>query len=248
MPLPFVIHTTGRWSAGQVRASFVASTRKIVPEVEAKIDIAWNAARARLGDKLFDGPMCRLEHFSASPDGLELHFSRTSYRPFLGADLSNGQLVEQFGPDILARPMGVSSALESADGYLLLGRRNDSVAYYPNRVHPFAGALEPRENLDIFAEAYRELNEELALQRDDIAAIHLIGIIEDISIRQPELIFHVRSHRTQSEIESTLDAQEHEGVYVLPAQESEIAKAIADPMLTPVAMASLTLYTRTHLR
>ena len=46
--------------------------------------------------------------------------------------------------DCLANPVGVSPALLSADNFLIMGRRNASVAYYPNRIHPFAGALEPR--------------------------------------------------------------------------------------------------------
>ena len=104
----------------------------------------------------------------------------------------NAALAEEFGDKVLANPIGVSTALETADGFLLMGRRNDSVAYYPNRVHPFAGALEPRDDLDVFDDVRRELHEELAMTPDSIADIACIGVAEDNNIRHPELIFHVQ--------------------------------------------------------
>jgi hypothetical protein len=250
MPLEssFIVHATGNWSEGHVEVAWIASTRREHAQVEQEIDRAWAAARLRLGDKLFDGPMCRLERWNASADRLQLTFSRTSYRPFLGVDLMNPHLTEQFGREIMANPMGVSSALETADGWLLMGRRNDSVAYYPDRVHPFAGALEPRDRLDVFSEVRRELGEELALQEADIAQITCLGMIEDRSLRQPELVFHVRSTRTRSQIESTLDRAEHHGVYPIRAVQKEVAAALADPVLTPVAQGTLTLWSRGNLQ
>src|SRR5688572_13684152 len=130
----------------------------------------------------------------------------TSYKPFLGTNLTHPELADRHGPAILANPVGVSPALITADGWLMMGRRNASVAYYPNRVHPFAGALDPADP-DPFAAIGRELAEELGFTEDDIAidGMHCTGIAEDVSIRQPELIFSVVSTRTRNEIESKLD-------------------------------------------
>src|SRR3954447_18914183 len=139
------IRATGQWQPGDLRVTWAQSTRRKMPEVERQIDDAWAEAKARIGDKLFDGPMCRLENWSASQDHLDLQLSRTSYREFLGTNLTNAAIADEYGPEVLANPVGLSSALESSDGWLLLGRRNQWVAYYPNRVHPFAGALEPAE-------------------------------------------------------------------------------------------------------
>jgi 8-oxo-dGTP pyrophosphatase MutT (NUDIX family) len=144
----------------------------------------------------------------------------------------------------MANPVGVSTALETCDGWLLLGRRNDSVAYYPNRVHPFAGALEPAEPLDVFAEVRRELSEELAMTADNITDMQCIGMVEDLSLRQPELIFHVLSSRSRRQIEAKLDATEHAGVYAIRTADLRAAKTIDDPILTPVAAASLVLWKR----
>jgi hypothetical protein len=243
----FDVLAAGDWSPQQVTAAWTPSTRRIVPEVERAIEQAWSAVRQRLGDKLFDGPMCRLERWSASPERLELALSRTSYRPFLGTNLYNAHLADTFGRDVLANPVGLSTALETSDGYLVLGRRNDSVAYYPNRVHPFAGALEPRDPTDVFAEIRRELGEELSLGNEEVPTVRCVGLAEDRSLRQPEIIFVATTVRTLRELEHQLDRAEHLAVYAVragrgDAERRDVERAISDPTLTPVAAASLTLW------
>jgi len=238
----FDLRAAGVWLPHQVTIAWTRNSRPIIPEVERAIDAAWHAAAARLGDKLFDGPMCRLEQWSATPDRLELTLSRTSYRPFLGTNLFNAHLADTHGRDALANAVGLSTALQTADGYLLLGRRNDAVAYYPNRVHPFAGALEPRERLDVFDEIHRELYEELGLTPMDIVATRCVGLAEDRSLRQPELIFIASSRRTKTELEEQLDRTEHIAVYPVKAERAAVNRAMTDPVLTPIAAASLALW------
>ena len=243
-----LIRAFGDWSRSALRVAWTASTRRIVPEVERVIEDSWAEAARRLGDKLFDCPMCRLECWSATPDALSLTLSRTSYKPFLGTNLHHADLADTFGPEVLANPVGLSTALETSDGYLLLGRRNDSVAYYPNRVHPFAGALEPpkrnADQLDVFAEVHRELREELSLSPAELTDLRCIGLAEDPSLRQPELIFTTVSTRSRAQIEATLDRKEHHATYAVRSEQSELVRALADPVLTPIAVASLTLWAR----
>ena len=76
-------------------------------------------------------------------DRLALTLSNTTYKHFLGTNLTHPELADRYGREILANPVGVSPALLTADNFLMMGRRNASVAYYPNRIHPFAGALDP---------------------------------------------------------------------------------------------------------
>src|SRR5688572_24193130 len=230
------VRAAGDWSPQQVSIAWTAATtRRIVPEVERAIDDAWQAAAARLGDKLFDGPLCRLEHWSASPQRLELTLSRTTYRAFLGTNLFNAHLGDTYGDDVLANPVGVSAALRTADGFLLLGRRNESVAYHPNRVHPFAGSLVPRDPLDVFDEIRRELREELHLESADVPDIRCVGLAEDRALRQPELMFVATTARTRGELEAQLDRTEHHDMYAVKADPAEVRRAMNDPALTPIA-------------
>jgi 8-oxo-dGTP pyrophosphatase MutT (NUDIX family) len=237
-------HATGDWTPGQVAVRWVESGRRILPEIETLIEKAWQTALSRPGVRLFDGPMCRMEKWEAFAEKLSLDLSATSYKPFMGTNLAHPELAEKFGRDVMANPVGVSPALHTADDFLLLGRRNATLAYYPNRTHPFAGALEPRDKGDLFAAVRRELAEELSLRDSDIAEIRCTGIAEDRALRQPELLFRVRTTLMRKQIESQVHADEHGGSVAIPANRQAVAHAVGDPMLTPVAVASLLLWGR----
>lgn len=234
----------GDWGPDQLRVAWGRGSRPAIAEVEEYIEQAWAEVLRRPGVHLFDGPMCRLESWKASPQYLNLIFSQTSYKQFLGTNLTHPELADRYGREALANPIGVSAALVTDDGFLLMGRRNASVAYYPHRVHPFAGALEPKDKDDVFAALRRELAEELHFGRDDIADIRCCGMVEDRSLRQPELIFRVRSTRTRVYIEARMDRDEHRESHSFPATRQAIESALNDPALTPVAIASLLLHGR----
>ena len=239
---------TGDWGPGDVDAAWVESTRPAVPEVEALIERAWSDAMARPGVHLFDGPMCRLERASVSPQPqgrrLRLLLSPTSYKVFLGTNLTHPELAERYGPSILANPVGVSPALDTSDGFLLLGRRSGSVAYHPNRIHPFAGALEPADAGDVFAAVRRELREELSLEDADLTELRCTGLVEDAALRQPELIFRAHSRLTRARVEASVDRVEHRGIWSPEASRQGIESILGDPELTPIAVATLLLWGR----
>lgn len=238
------IHQTGNWPQHAVRVSPVTSSRRNAPQVEALIESAWRDGQDRLGDRLFDGPMCRMESWRGERDALALELSLTSYRIFLGTNLMNPQLAESLGRDVMANPVGVSTALQTRDGWLMFGRRNATVAYYPNRLHPFAGSIDPADQSDVFAAARRELHEELGIEQEQIESIHCIGLVEDDVIRHPELIFHTRVSLTRSQIESQVQADEHGGSAAIMATRQGIELALGDPQFTPVGIATLLLFGR----
>jgi hypothetical protein len=189
--------------------------------------------------------MCRVESIKVEGDQLHLALSPTAYKPFLGTNLHNPHLADQFGPGVLANPLGLSAALISSDGYLLLGRRSERVAYYPKRVHPFAGCLEPQEKLDVFAGILRELNEELSLTERDLEELACIGVARDLALRQPELVFTAKSKLDRAQIESRLDQQEHRSVFSAPATQSGIERALqSGEIFTPVAVGTMLLWGR----
>lgn len=245
MPKPIFLRA-GDWAPGEIEAAWVPSGRRIVPEAEAVIEQAWAQALARPGAHLFDGPMCRLERWDVSPaDGrLRLALSHSTYKPFLGTNMTHPELAEQFGPDVMANPVGVSPALETSDGFLLLGRRNASVAYYPERIHPFAGALEPRDGGDVFAAVRRELREELSLAGDDLTEVRCTGLVLEPALRQTEMIFRARAALSRDAIVQRLGREEHRGVYAVGATEAGVKAALTEPLLTPVAAAALLLWGR----
>jgi hypothetical protein len=246
-------HHVGDWDASQISAAWAPSSLDLPEEAQALVEKEWAAAAGRKDKKLFDGPMCRLESWTVHGGRMELTFSRTSYKVFWGTNLCHPDLGDRYGRRALANPVGVSPALETADGFLMLGRRNASVAYYPSRLHPFAGCLEPGDVApggespapDLFAAVRRELGEELSLSDADVPLVRCTGIVEDVSLRQPELIFRVHSRLTRLEIESRLDRGEHHDSFALPATRQGVEAVLHDPLLTPVGVASMLLWGRT---
>lgn len=235
----------GLWKPGQISISWTENSRPIIPQVEALIEQAWQKARSRPGIHLFDGPMCRLEAIDARPDRMHLTLSKSSYKPFVGTNMSNPQIADQYGNAALANPVGLSALVISSDDYLLLGRRNAHVAYYPSRVHPFAGCLEPAENLDIFDDVRRELAEELSIEPQEISEMLCTGVARDLSLRQPEFIFAVRVNRTLKEIEAQVDPEEHRGIFNTRSDRKAIEAALSqNDGFTPVGSASLLLWGR----
>ena len=65
-------HAVGDWARDQVFLSHVPCTRSIIPEVERIIDETWLRIASRPGVNLFDGPMCRLESWTATPASFQI--------------------------------------------------------------------------------------------------------------------------------------------------------------------------------
>jgi hypothetical protein len=233
----------GRWGPPDVLVQWVGDRRPRIAEIDRMIEQAWQDARLQPGLNLYDGPMCRLERLAAA-DKLLLELSPTSYKIFWGTNLHNPWLGYRYGPEALANAVGLSCALESSDGFLMLGRRSSSLAYYPSRVHPFAGSLEPIHPLDLFAEMRRELAEELRFDDADVPSMWCAGVIEDVSIGQPELVFIAKSTRSHADIERMLDKSEHEASLAIEPDRDKLQSALNDSAMTPVALGAMLLWGR----
>lgn len=227
----------GRWREGQSSVIHGRASRRIVPEVEAAIERAWREVNARPGVTLFDGPVCRLESFLATPDRLELTVSQTSYRINVGTNFCHPEFAIQFGRDVMANPVGVSAGVVSSDGYLLMGRRNGSVAYYPHMLHPFAGSLEVRDSINLFDDVRRELREEVHVESDCISHVECVGIVEDQRLLHPETIFYVRSSLTSKQLQERVHPEEHGSSETVACAPNPLREFANRTDLTPVGAA-----------
>jgi 8-oxo-dGTP pyrophosphatase MutT (NUDIX family) len=224
----------GYWRHGQLTCTMVASTYAPIAEHIAGIDEAWTSACARPGVHLFDGPLCRFERLSATPEHFQLNVSRCSYKQFLGTNGTHPHWATSHGWSSLANAVGTSAALVSGDGWLVFGRRSSAVALYPGWAHPFGGILEPGETTDLLAEMQRELSEEIGLGAADISELACIGLVRDPQLLQPELIYLARTSLSLAELERRLDAGEHTACWSVRATPTAIAAALAGEQLTPV--------------
>lgn len=238
------IYASGTWQPSQVITRDVASTQVIPEHVHQEINREWDQAISRAGRLLFDGPMSRFEGLDVSDHQFTLFLSTTSYRPFYVLHMVRRDLLGEgpFGGVVAAQPIGVSCLIISQDNDVLLGRRGERVAYYPSRIHPFAGSLEPADGGNLFATLYRELEEELALKPEDIAAPRLIGLISDRTLRQPEVILCCQTHLTTADVRARVDPSEHDALVAVPNRPADIQKLLnTETALTPVCRGSLIL-------
>jgi 8-oxo-dGTP pyrophosphatase MutT (NUDIX family) len=240
-----VIRLAGAWPPERLRIQIVPSTWAVPASVQQQIDFTWDIV-ARSGINLFDGPMCRLEAFRATPAELSLTISETTYRIFVGTNLRHPELADTYGPSVLANSIGVSVLVRTADGFILLGRRNESVVYWPSRLHPFAGAMEPADESNPFIAAKRELHEEAGLVESDISGLRCVGIVSDHFLRQPEMVLRAQTRLNRSQIESQFGREEHHDVVAIEAGQTAIQSALRNPALTPVALGGLILWGRSE--
>lgn len=240
--MPLRILLTGQWLDGDVLMRGVKSTCRATPQYDQMIESAWREAKAALGESLFDGPMCRFEGYEVLGRRLVIRWSQTGYREFLGTNMTRPELPG----DERANPVGVSTGLVSVDGWFMLGRRSGNVAYYPHRLHPFSGSLEPSADVNLFAEARRELHEELSLSDADVAEIALLGIVEDTKLNHPETILSARSTLSRAEVEARMDRHEHTACWACRDDPDALAAAAAEmrEQLTPVALGAILLHGR----
>jgi len=186
--------------------------------------------------------MCRLESFTADPQGLRMVLSEITYKSFAGTNMHNPQFGSQYGESAMANPLGISVALISADGFLAMGRRNERVAYYPGRIHPFAGALEPEDGVDVFSAVGRELNEELGLAADELTEMKCLGIAEDRGLVQPELICYAQVSKTLEELRRVVDEVEHDAIVPIAVERDTFDRELRGAKLyTPIALATILL-------
>ncbi len=232
----------GEWAEAQVQVLRDGRDRVQLAAIETLIEHAWTARLAQPGVKLFDGPMVRLDRLDVSADQLTLHLGKTNYKAFVGTNMANPQLAEQFGRDVLANPVGVSPLLISADEQLLFGLRRSTLAYYPGRVHAFAGTMEPTDPTPFHA-VRRELREELGLT--ELLDLRLSGVVEDHQLAQWELIFYARTAKTCDQLIAGVDPDEHSQTVAIPATSHAIDDTLLnEPRLTPVARAAMLLWGR----
>lgn len=252
----FIIDILGPFAVGRVQCRWrdeQSAQDAVLTELIAR---TWHRQQERCrlsGATLFNGPMARYLRHRVNDGELLLEVGPTDYASFLGTNFFNAHRGDELGWERFSNPLGTSALVISGDGYLVLGRRSEKVALHPGRIHPFGGSLEPKEvrqdgTLDVFASIARELQEELLLEPSDVQSMLCLGIVRDATIRQPELIFEVRTARSLDDLRNlaTRDPDhEHADLIGCADRADAVSQFIRDnPALTPIAIAVLSIHDR----
>lgn len=252
---PFIVQIFGRYVESQVTHVRLAATRRTTPEIEALIERTWNEKLTEAQQKgvlLYNGELSRLIQCRDMNGRLTVETGPGFYRDFVGTNLHNARAVLEYGEDCLANPCGVSSNVLTADGFIVVGRRNHRVAYHPGYQHPFGGAVEAEDReggCNIFHAARRELIEELHVAPTEIRELILIGLVRDRFILQPEFIFDAVLTLTLADLLARFDpaapGQEHDRLEFCYDIPEEIQPFIERSRpIAPIGEAALLLHGR----
>ncbi len=251
----FFLDLVGSFAPGQVRVRLSDAARRTNPDVERAIDEAWReqTERARRdGTRLHDGRVARLIACDLRDQALDLVLGQVSYREFVGTNLTNASLRYLHGTEVLADPLGISAAVTTADGCVVLGRRSEQVFFHAGRVHPIGGMVELRDPPgslpDLFAQMADELGQELGIARESLRPMTCLGLVRDKGIVQPELIFDARVKVTFDELRASAsaarDAFEHTDLVCIREHDAAVLRYLDHhgEGLTPVGLATLLLH------
>ncbi|MCH7813456.1 MAG: NUDIX hydrolase [Planctomycetes bacterium] len=251
---PFTIDLIRRLCTREVVVRWDPTPQRLEPGLDAHVERIWRqrlAAARKSGRRLYNGSLARLARWSIKEDVLCLETGPTDYRHFLATNFCPGQRV---GAEACADPLGTSATVITADGRLVLGRRQPNLPCHAGYLHAVGGMLEPHDRtddggLDVFAALRRELAEELAVAGDEIEELVVTGLVRDRTIVQPELLFDARLSLTARELFDRLDLshpdQEHTALESCGDEPETVVPFIErSDSITPVAVAALLLHGR----
>ena len=255
----FFLDFVGLFDRSRVRVRWSQSQRPTNPEIEKLIEHAWaEQSRQAAGDgrNLFNGRLCRLINCETQGDTLQITLGEVSYKEVVGTNYTNAQLRYVHGPEVLANPLGVSAAVVSSDGYVVLGRRSRKVFFHGGRVHPVAGTVDPPARPDQVPDPFdamqTEIAQELGMSADATTRNVCLGMVRAKPIVQPEMVFEVRLDADVEAIRASAakadDAHEHDGLVPVRNDPAGVVTYIEKhcDRLTPVAMATLLLLGQRH--
>lgn len=254
----FFIDVLGKFGRDQLDITWDSQPRQVSAALDAQFEETWQREMeqaVKRGAVLYNGELCRLIEFAAEGNRLSLKLGPTNFREFLGTNLVRAHLRYVHGPEVLANPVGVSTAVTTSDGFVLLGRRSQKVVFNAGKIHPIGGMLDPVPQggvPDPFASILQEMQTETSVAPDMIESIVCMGLVRDKRIVQPELVFDAKLNVDAATLRkmaaSASDAHEHDNLMLLMDYPSSVITFMEkhDEVLTPVAMATLLLHGLRH--
>lgn len=198
---PFATLAAGPYRREQLQVDYErGSYQALDGEAEAIVARAWRARRRqtkRDGVPLYSGRLFRvLGYGPIDGGGLRLRLGDTTYRAYVGTRAPAFAVGRQ--RDELANPLAVCAAIVTADGGIVVGRRQ-SVDVGAGKLGVPGGFVERGKDADPFAAVAREIREETALEltADDFVCL---GLIYDLIHPHYELCFTVRTALSFGEV------------------------------------------------
>ena len=255
----FFLDVMDQFAPDKVVVTWSDRPRATNDSIEELIEKSWQeqTERARgAGTKIFNGQLCRLISHRCNNDHLDLTLGPVSFREFIGTNATQAYIRHLHGQEVMADPLGVSAAVCTSDGLIVMGMRSSNMIQYAGRIHPVGGTVEPPETSgaspDPFKAIVGELHEETAVPPEKVSSILCLGLVRDRNTVQPELIFdcHVDCDVVSlfAAAATAPDAAEHSSMVPIRDHPGAVVSFMEQyfSQLTPVAMATLLLHGLRH--
>lgn len=233
--------------------------------IEAAVLDRYKMMYKNTGIMLFDGKNARLvlaeqnklvfqgcSYFDYIMTNLSLDVKLPSGNTLRGKTVINGKLVPLISSP-LANSTGVNGLIFSADGYLLLQRRNDDVLIRPREICPgFSGTIDKSDFVHspkTLAElnVCREMVEEVGIHEDQVTHKEFLGITRELFRGgAPEMFYAVDISLEKKDL-SELFVREKEGdVFFVPLGND--GKSILSEKLTAKEQEKIFEYIMQHIQ
>jgi len=255
----FFLDVMDQFAPDKVHVNWSDHPRATNDSIEELIEKSWldQIQRAEgTGTKIFNGQLCRLISHRCDNAHLNLTLGPVSFKEFIGTNATQAYIRHLHGPEVMANPLGVSAAVCTSDGLIVLGMRSSNMIQYAGRIHPIGGTVEPPEadgdSPDPFKAIIDELHEETAVPPESVSSIICLGLVRDRNTVQPELIFdcHVDCDVVSlfASAATAPDAAEHSSMVPVRDHPGAVVSFMENhfSQLTPVAMATLLLHGLRH--
>jgi 8-oxo-dGTP pyrophosphatase MutT (NUDIX family) len=256
----FFLDVMDQFARDEVLVTWSDLPRATNDSVEKLIDASWcdQTQRAEgVRTQIFNGQLCRLISHRCENAHLNLTLGPVSFKEFIGTNATQAYIRHLHGPEVMADPLGVSAAVCTNDGLIVLGMRNKDMIQYAGRIHPVGGTVEPPEDHtaaspDPFQAILDELHEETAVPPEKVSNILCLGLVRDRNTVQPELIFDVHVDcdvvSLFASAATAVDAAEHSSMVPVRDHPGAVVSFMEQhfSQLTPVAMATLLLHGLRH--
>lgn len=222
---------TGKFDAGQIITRHTGKTFNPPDALKPQIEAMWEP-KAKLGYTA--GPLARLDDFRLSGGNLQLTFSNTNFKDYLGA--RGREDLKRFGYEGLPNPLSVSIGVVTADNMLLVTEKLKGDA--AGSLDAVGGYLHPVKDTDyfgriiLFTAAVRESAEEVLYgtkKVDDVDIVRAMGTLTGLTC--VALCYELGSTEDLSHPVANLVLRTNFAAkdYIHPTSPSEVKIHITDP-------------------
>jgi len=193
----------------------------------------------------YNGILVRLKAWRQKGDILHLSLQPSDYRTLLYSNSHLDEIKRRWGERYFSRALGISAVVRCGGGPLLFMLRSADVGEYPLHHDVFGGHIQASGKSgappDLYTYMLQELDEELALDGEKVN-LTLLGLIENIEICKPELVFLADTVLSAEEVVRGSEKAIDRGEYVDLIAIKDLSAVDPGFRLSPSARGSLALY------